>query len=115
MREIDLLRIKNANRVIVTATIPYNPKKRKDNVILADVKRECELDLLRDLIQVEKNEGNGKWMSPIDAHINFMQDKSLLLSLGLVLDCWLRHDKWECDFHLCDCSSFHEWLVRNKV
>jgi hypothetical protein len=106
---------KDCNRVIITASRPFNPKNKKAVEALADIRDPRDIELAQSLFLVDLNSCRGSWMSPVDIYLNFMVDKSLSCSVGVVLGGWLRSQKWKGDYALLNHLEFHRWLNIHHV
>lgn len=98
------------NRIVITARHQFNPKNKKSIEALVDIKDPGDIELAKPLFRVELDGQEPGWMSPVDIYINFMRDKSLIDSIGIVLDSWLRNDQWDGDYPLKNHQDFHRWL-----
>jgi hypothetical protein len=97
------------NRVVVTSSVPFNPKNKKSIEALADIRDLRDIELAKSLFLVDLDVCQS-WMSPVDIYLNFMLDKSLISSVGIVLGSWLRSSEWNGDYCLLNHQAFHRWL-----
>ena len=104
----------NCNRIVITEKNPYDPKKKKKNIVLADVQDEREIAFFLTKLNIDKASNKGNWMSPIDIYFNFMINKSFSTSIGLVLESWLRSTEWSGDYAIKNHQEFQAWLSNNK-
>ena len=101
--------INACNRIVITASGPFNPKNKKSIEALADVRDPDDIEFAKSLLGVDLT-ACPNWMSPVDIYLNFMLDKSLISSVGIVLGSWLRSPEWNGDYALVDHQAFHRWL-----
>jgi hypothetical protein len=102
------------NRIVITASGPFNPKNKNSIEALANIRDPGDIELAKSLLGVD-SDAWPSWMSPVDIYLNFMQDKSLISSVGIVLGGWLRSPEWNGDYALVDHQAFHRWLVEHHV
>ena len=103
-----------SNRIVITEKKAYDPKNKKSNIVLADIRENNEIDFICSKLLIDETSNEGSWMSPIDFYINFMNSKSILKSIGVVLDSWLRCTEWDGDYAINNHNEFQAWVSNNK-
>jgi hypothetical protein len=103
------------DRIVVTTETPFNPKNKKYNDVLADIRDAASIGLAKDAFLVGPNSCKGSWMSPVDVFVAFLDGKFLLGNVGVVLNSWLRSPSWEGDYAVENQHVFWRWLQDNKV
>ena len=104
---------KRCDRIVITTERPLNVKNKKVNSVLADIRDANEIEFVGFCLQMDMESFNGSWMSPVEVYINFLQSKSLIKSVGVVLQGLLRSEEWNRDYELINYQEFHEWLLKN--
>ena len=98
------------NRIVVTAQTQFDPKDRTRTPVLADIRDPAAIEIAKNVLLVEPDSCRGSWMSPVDIYIAFLTGKSLIGSVGVVLDSWLRSSIWEGDYAVSSDHDFRAWL-----
>ncbi|MFZ2267341.1 MAG: hypothetical protein WAV95_07150 [Azonexus sp.] len=107
--------LSGCNRIVITAATPFDPRKKKSNDVLADIRDSGSIGLAKNVFLVDINSFKGSWMSPVDVYVGFLSGKRLIGSVGVVLWGLLRSPDWECDYAV---KSHHEllgWLLDHGV
>jgi len=99
------------NRIVITVAAPFNPKNKKHNDVLADIRDVAVLEQAKEVFLVDPNSSQGSWMSPVDVYISFLNGKSLVGSVGVVLNNWFRCEGWEGDYAVAHSEAFQHWLL----
>lgn len=107
--------VQQANRVIITKLAPYNPKRKQSNVVFADVRDRNEINAIVNSLSVDIDTFTGYWMTSPYVHINFMQNKLLINSFGLIAGDALRSDKWDKDYFLRNKNDLLNWLNNQGI
>ncbi len=105
-----------SNRIVVTQNSTFNPKRKKENIVLSDVR---SIRTVNDFISNFKIDIHSQtypgWMTAPDVYINFLIDKESIFNFGVVLNNLVRSSHWKGDYAIENASWFHSWLLENKV
>lgn len=107
--------LSGCNRIVVTAANPFDPRKKKSNDVLADIRNTESIELAKDVFLVDLNSFKGSWMSPVDVYVGFLSGKCLIGSVGVVLGSLLRSPDWEGDYAVKNHHELHSWLLNHGV
>jgi len=107
----------NANRVVFTNSGAYNPKKKKGNSVIADIRDAQKIRNLYRCLEIiyDPNPETTGWMSPPDYTITSMNDKEVIDSVNVVLKGWLRKAAWKSDYSLIRYEDYRDWLSENII
>jgi hypothetical protein len=107
--------LSRCNRIVVTAANPFNPRKKKSNDVLADIRDAGSIVLAKDVFLVDMNSFKGTWMSPVDIYVGFLSGTHLIGSVGVVLESLLRSPDWEGDYAVKKPHELYSWLLNHGV
>ncbi len=107
--------LSGCNRIVVTAGAPFDPRDKKSNKVLADIRDVASIGLAKVAFVVDPNSCKGSWMSPADIYVGFLSEKSLIGSVGVVLSSWLRSTDWEGDYGVTNHNELQNWLLDHGV
>ena len=91
--------VQNSNRIIITGAMPYDVAHRKKVPVLADIRDVEIIARIFDLLGEVENNGSLSWMSSIQKHLNFLNNREMIGYLGLVDSAVLRYPELG-DYHL---------------
>ena len=107
---------KGSNRIVVTRGSEFNSKRKKENVVISDIR---DSDIVDDFAQTLKIDLSHKadpgWMTWPEIYINFLENKALKFSFGVLIGNWIRSSAWEGDYVVLNYNWFHEWLLEHGV
>ena len=107
---------KNSNRIVVTRGSEFNPKRKKDNAVIADIRDSDIVDNFAQTLKIDiSHKADPGWMTWPEIYINFLENKTLKFSFGVLIDYWIRSSAWEGDYVLLNYKWFHEWLLENEI
>lgn len=117
MYDFRLSFFEGSNRIVLTKTGRYNPKNRKQNQVIADIRDAQQIKILYECLEIiyDPEPDVTGWMSPISYTITSMKDKEVIDSVGVVLVAWLRKAEWKSDFLLTKHEEYKEWLLKNSI
>ncbi|WP_156455773.1 MULTISPECIES: hypothetical protein [Stenotrophomonas] len=99
--------LSGCDRIVVTRRYPFDPRDKKRNEILADIRDVAAIASTQDAFLLGSNAESPSWMSPVDFYVAFLKEKTLLGSVGIVLGGLLRSEDW-----LCDCEPRYRQLLQ---
>ena len=105
-----------SNRIVVTQNSIFNPKRKKENIVLSDVR---DIGLVHEFISGFKIDIHSQtypgWMTAPEVYINFLIDNKSIFNFGIVLNNSVRSSGWKGDYSIENASWFHSWLLENEV
>ena len=107
--------LSGCDRIVLTMQSPFDPKHKKRNSVLADIRDAASIESAKEVLVVDNDAPNPSWMSPVDLYVAFVEGKRLVGSVGVVLRNWLRSEDWDGDYALKDHHEFENWLGRHGV
>ncbi len=102
--------LSGCDRIVVTRRSPFDPRDKKRNEILADIRDVAAIASAQDAFLLGLNAENPSWMSPVDFYVAFLKEKTLLGSVGIVLGGLLRSEDWQGDYAPRDRQLLQCWL-----
>jgi len=118
LMNIDLINqlTENSNRIVITQNTGFNPKRKVENVVLADLRGIEIVSRFSSEIEVDTlSRTDPGWMTAPEVYVNFLNKKQLLFSFGVLLGHWIRSNSWDGDYAIQNVDWFHDWLVKNGV
>lgn len=98
-----------SNRIIITQDREFNPKRKKENIVLADIRSDKIVREFSSTIKIDSSrKADPGWMTEPEVYVNFLEDKLLVFSLGLLIGIWVRSRSWEGDYVINNPVWFHE-------
>jgi hypothetical protein len=107
--------LSGCNRIVLTMGFPFDPKHKKRNAVLADIRDAASIESVKDVLVVDPSSPNPSWMSPVDLYVAFVDGKCVIGSVGIVLRSWLRSEDWDGDYAVKDHHKFENWLRSHGV
>ncbi|MCO7222717.1 hypothetical protein [Pleionea sp. CnH1-48] len=107
---------KDSNRIIVTQQKALNIKRKKGNIVIADIQDNDVVNRFAETIEIDTStKAAPGWMMMPEIYINFMNNKTLIFSFGILIGYWIRSNQWEGDYIVHNHNWLHEWLLENGV
>ena len=115
MSEVSIKELsEKSTRIVVTQNREFNLKRKKENIILADIGSRRVVREFCLKIDISRNAGPD-WMTMPQVYLNFFEDKLLVFSLGVLFYGWVRGSSWDADYPINNAAWFYEWLLENRV
>ncbi len=99
-----------ADRVLVVDGAGYNPKHRRENVVLADVRDPDQLDRLRESVAVDENAEGFYWMTPGSPTIVLLRGREVVAAFVCLLPYLRCAQLWDGDLPLRRPDDLSDWF-----
>ena len=107
---------RGSNRIVITKGSPFNPKRKKENSVLGDIRDIKKVEEFWASIKLDQTTKiNPGWMTMPEVYVTFLDNKSALFSFGILIDSWVRSSVWDGDYKVLNYHWMHEWLLENGV
>lgn len=107
---------KKANRIVVTQDGAFNPKRKRENKVLADIRGSGVCNIFGQTIKVDCcSKAYPDLMTLPVVYLNFLEDRILIFEIGILIDNWIRSESWEGDYAIDNTIWFHDWLIEQGV
>ena len=106
----------SSSRIVITQSREFNPRRKKENIVLTDIRGKQIVKEFCSAIKIDvSSKGGCDWMTLPKIYLNFLDEKILIFSIGILFDGWVRSSSWEGDYVIKNAVWFHEWLIDNGV
>lgn len=107
--------VNRCDRVVVTATKPFNAKDRSKNDVILNIQDPDEVLSLARLVEVNSTSVARSWMSPADIYFNFLFERQVIGAIGVVLRGFLRAAEWTGDYEIRSAEAFVRWCEEKGI